>query len=231
VFSIDHFFQKDSAGKKLKVWYYDEDTRVWISHNKELGAVYPKFKELKSVDVVDEGAATDSLFSSSDEGIMLLTKAIYDPLFPAVLEANYKDWAPLNQFFKDKYSSGFLDQLLRKLGMQDGAASEQEERINLLNKKAHTMSEEINKLTAQNEELTAQRDQLQAERDQAQAQLTALQDTITTLAARIDALEAKPAASHTSGNEEEEGSDDTPLYHRSPVTQRAFSMKSKKQTK
>jgi hypothetical protein len=195
---------------------------MWISHNKELGAVYPKFKELKSVDVVDEGAATDSMFSNGENALLELSRIIYDPQFPAVLEANYKDWAPLNQFFKEKYSSSFFDQLMKKLGI-----SEDREEITSLTNQNQAMSNEIETLTAERDQLTQERDQLTEERDQALSQLSTLTETINSLSARIDALEATPLASHTSGNEDEDSQDDTPSYMMDPVTRRAYSLKSK----
>jgi len=61
VFTIDHYYQYDADNKKIKVWYYDKDGN-WVSANSKM-KTYVALKELHFCDIVDQGAATDKLFS------------------------------------------------------------------------------------------------------------------------------------------------------------------------
>lgn len=66
-FSYKYIYQLDSGGKELKVFYYDADRAMYVYPNPDLGATYFKFGILHSVDLVDEGAATNSLFNKQNK--------------------------------------------------------------------------------------------------------------------------------------------------------------------
>ena len=67
VFQPSGYYQKDENGMKVKVYTYDEDGR-WISPNEAM-PIYVEFDEKKGAkhmytDLVEQGAATDNLFSN-----------------------------------------------------------------------------------------------------------------------------------------------------------------------
>lgn len=62
VFTPDHYYQYGESGEKIKVWEYDEDGN-WVSANSKL-KIYVALSELHFCDIVDQGAATDKLFSA-----------------------------------------------------------------------------------------------------------------------------------------------------------------------
>lgn len=75
VFQPDYYYQYDDEGKKIKVWQYDKDGN-WVSANSKM-KVYVTLKELMFCDIVDQGAATDKLFSeelNSDKFAVIATK-------------------------------------------------------------------------------------------------------------------------------------------------------------
>lgn len=67
VFNASYFYQLDSNNKEVKTYYYDKNTERYVTPNPDLGKVYPKLGQLYSVDIVSEGAATNSMFSASEE--------------------------------------------------------------------------------------------------------------------------------------------------------------------
>ena len=66
VFKEKYYYQLDKAGAEVKVYYYNKSTERWVEPIQEYGKVYPKFDILKSVDIVEEGAATNSMFELED---------------------------------------------------------------------------------------------------------------------------------------------------------------------
>lgn len=62
VFTPGRHYQYDSDGNKIYVWEYDKDGN-WIGANGKM-KTYVELKELWGNDLVDEGAATDKLFSA-----------------------------------------------------------------------------------------------------------------------------------------------------------------------
>lgn len=62
VFKPGRHYQYDSAGQKIYVREYDQDG-TWVSANPKM-KTYVELKELWATDLVDEGAATDKLFSA-----------------------------------------------------------------------------------------------------------------------------------------------------------------------
>lgn len=62
VFVPGKYFQYDADGNKIQVRYYDKDGN-WVSANPKM-KTYVEMKELWNTDLVDEGAATDKLFSA-----------------------------------------------------------------------------------------------------------------------------------------------------------------------
>jgi len=84
VFKEEYFYQLDSAGQKLKVYYVDKKSGEWVRPNPTLGKVYPQFGQLYSTDLVEEGAATNSMFSieeTEDSGFLSELKKFFTELF------------------------------------------------------------------------------------------------------------------------------------------------------
>ena len=75
VFREKYFYQLDSAGKEIKVYYYDSKGS-WVSQNEALGKVYPKLGALYSSDIVSEGAATNSMFGTEKEDMGLFQRIL-----------------------------------------------------------------------------------------------------------------------------------------------------------
>lgn len=76
VFREQYFYQETKDGQKVKCYYFDKKTERWITPNPELGKVYPKFGQLYSTDIVSEGAATNSMFSTMPENETKMQKFI-----------------------------------------------------------------------------------------------------------------------------------------------------------
>lgn len=62
VFQPGRYYQYDNEGNKIYVGEYDKDGK-WVSANSKM-KVYPELEKLFATDLVDEGAATDKLFSA-----------------------------------------------------------------------------------------------------------------------------------------------------------------------
>lgn len=83
VFKEKYYYQLDKAGAEVKVYYYDKNNQM-VRPIAEYGKVYPKFDILKSVDIVEEGAATNSMFEmadTEDEGVMTPIVNFFKNLF------------------------------------------------------------------------------------------------------------------------------------------------------
>lgn len=76
VFREQYFYQETKDGQKVKCYYYDKKSDSWIKPNPELGKVYPKLGQLYSTDIVSEGAATNSMFSTIPENESKMQKFI-----------------------------------------------------------------------------------------------------------------------------------------------------------
>lgn len=219
VFAEEYFYQETSTGDKIKCFYYD-DEQGWISPNPALGSVYPKLKEFKSDDIVDEGAATDSLFSDDTLDIML-QEVMSNKQFPQLLETNWKSYPVLNEFFKDKHGTTVLTQVKSLLGLDKKEIAAEVEGYSKQLEAAQTTITERDATIAN----------LTQERDAAQKTLEALQtsttNTINSLEDKITKLEGMSAGTHTAtgGESLDDEETSTPLYMLDPVTQKAMAMK------
>jgi hypothetical protein len=202
-FSYKYMFQRDSSGAEIKTLYYDRKRDVGVYPNPELGAVYFKFASLSSVDLVDEGAATNSLFSSQEELADAAHNLLNTPGIEQVLSSH--KFPVLEEFYSKSGSTSLLDSLKSLLG---------------LNKEESTLSNIQNTEDVDNTEILAQLKDAQTELaavtkanqdlttelatvKTANADLTTkLSDLETNLSARIEKLEKTPLAKHSLGNEE-----------------------------
>ena len=79
VFKPDYYYQYDEDGNKVRVWYYDEEGN-YVRANRKM-KIYVALKELLFCDIVDQGAATDKLFSeqfNSDKFAVVATQFLND---------------------------------------------------------------------------------------------------------------------------------------------------------
>lgn len=200
-FDYHYLFQRDTAGKEVKCYYFDKKDN-YIYPNDELGAVYFKFKSLSAVDLVDEGAATNSLFSSQDELADAAHALLNSPGIEEVL-ANHQ-FAVLERLYGAQKSTGIIDSLKSLLGLT-------KDESHYITQNKEDVDVDITQLKA---DLEAAQAALQVERDtvtQLQAEKAALTTQVAdaatqfeALSARIEALEKLPAATHNLGNEEKE---------------------------
>lgn len=223
-FDYQYLFQRDTAGAEVKCYYYDKKDN-YIYPNEELGAVYFKFKSLSAVDLVDEGAATNSLFSSQDELADAAQALMSAPGIEDVL-ANNKYPVLERLYGAPKSTDTIIDSLKALLGLTKKDESH-----------SFTQKEETVDITQLQADLTAAQTALQVERDtvtQLQADNAALTTQVadaaaqfTALSARIEALEKLPAATHTMGNEEKDAIEDkdVPLYKKNPMNQKWLNSK------
>lgn len=203
-FREDYFFQVDSGGKKLKVfWVRDDKGGRWVEPNPELGKVFVKIKELISTDIVDEGAATNSLLSTQpqeEERETIVNKVV--------------------DFFK-----GIFNQ---HPGQDPFPA---EPAVNILSQQK---SEDVEDKTTPaattpaadpKDELLSQKDQeIAALKKQLEDQTKASDATLSKLTERIEKLEKAPAAQETTLNTGAGGDPETkeePLWMKNPINQEA----------
>ena len=200
-FSYKYEFQRDGSGKEYKVNYYDREKSQWVPSNPDMGDVYLKFDQLRSVDIVDEGAATDKLFTSQDE----LAQAAHDLLHTPGIEdilASHR-FPVLEQLYGAHHEpESILDRLKALLGLSKDVSHPitpqnqedvDQETFNKLQADVTAKDAEIAALKAEKEKLAKDA-----------ASVTELTSALTALTNRIDALEKTPQAKHSQGNEEDE---------------------------
>lgn len=219
-FSYKYQFQKMKDGTEFKVNYYDRENYNYVYPNPELGDIYLKFDELASVDAVDKGAATNSFFSDKGELLAAAHEVFSHEDFAGVFSE-----LPAELQKKIK-KPGVIAELK---ALFTGLMSESKDDTALLTKEISEMENtQLDALNKQIEDLTAERDALAAGKQSAEdantallAKVSSLTDSVTAALSRIDALEKKPAASHTTGDEEDEGSSELKKVI-DPTTERAL---------
>lgn len=201
-FNADYFYQVDSGGAKLKVYYVkDNKGSRWVEPNADLGKVYAKFKNLVSTDIVDEGAATNSLLSPQDPSDKenFFTK-LFEMAKSIFIEKDTAPGADLN-----------ITSLNSQTQMDPTQTVEKPQEL------AEDKSKEI--ILQKDNEIAALKQQLADEQKKST-------DTLTALAARIDVLEKMPAAPETvlntgAGGAPPQGEEEIPLWMKNPINQEA----------
>jgi len=231
-FDINHFYQRDSAGKQVKVWYYDEEFN-WVRENPKMGKVYPKMKALNSVDVVGEGAATDALFSK-DEKLVVLSRMMADDDMISLLSEHADEFPALNQLFDKKAGrKSFFEKLKSLLSVDAGETTtpiisqQKSESMSEITQEAFdALKAENDQLKATNQELSKKVEDLTSDKKTSEDQFASLSAKFDTMATKMEELAAS-AGAHTSGGpdeEEEEDTKDVPLYMKNPIYQKAQSI-------
>lgn len=214
-FSYKYMYQRDSGGKEVKCYYYDRAKDQYFYPSPELGPVYFKFDKLTSVDLVDEGAATNTLFKSQDELAQAAHDLFHTPGIEDVL-ANHK-YPVLEQLYGAHLSTGsIIDRLKALLGL-----TKDESHLSPTLKTEEVDQETFNKLQADVTAKDAEIASLKAANETLTTQVTSATDTLTALAARIDALEKTPQGKHSLGNEEDEPAPVAlKAYEQNPINQK-----------
>lgn len=217
-FSYKYMYQRDSGGKEVKCYYYDRAKDQYFYPSPELGPVYFKFDKLTSVDLVDEGAATNTLFKSQDELAQAAHDLFHTPGIEDVL-ANHK-YPVLEQLYGAHLSTGsIIDRLKALLGL-----TKDESHLSPTLKTEEVDQETFNKLQADVTAKDAEIASLKAANETLTTQVTKATDTLTALAARIDALEKTPQGKHSLGNEEDEApATELKAYQKSAINQKWMS--------
>lgn len=217
-FSYKYMYQRDSGGKEVKCYYYDRAKDQYFYPSPELGPVYFKFDKLTSVDLVDEGAATNTLFKSQDELAQAAHDLFHTPGIEDVL-ANHK-YPVLEQLYGAHLSTGsIIDRLKALLGL-----TKDESHLSPTLKTEEVDQETFNKLQADVNAKDAEIASLKAANETLTTQVTSATDTLTALAARIDALEKTPQGKHSLGNEQDEApAPELKAYQKSAINQKWMS--------
>lgn len=224
-FDINYFYQRDSAGKQIKVWYYDEEYN-WVRENPKMGKVYPKILALHSLDVVGEGAATDALFSM-DEKLVVLSRLMADDDMPSILEQHADQFPALSKFIDKRGNQKSFFEKIKSL-LSSGAESDKpihsqvnSESMSQITQEAFdALQQERDQLKADNEALTTEIAQLKQTNTEQESKVDALSSKVETLLSKVEEIKSMSSAFHSSGNEEEEEEEDTkkvPLYMQNPI--------------
>ena len=212
-FNYKYMFQRDSGGKEVKCYYYEEK-KGYIYPSSELGPVYFKFDKLTAVDLVDEGAATNTLFQSQSELVQAAHALLNTPGIEDVL-ANHHFPVIEQHIGAQKNTGGIIESLKALLGLntkdpdlltplkEDDVDTET---LNRLETGITANNTAMESLRNANAELTTQMGELG----------TKLEAALT----RIAQLEAQPAASHNKGDEEETPAVPLRAYHANPMNQK-----------
>lgn len=196
-FMPEYFFQKDSGGKELKVYVVkDGKSSKWVEPNQELGKVYVKIADIKATDIVDEGAATNTLLSTNEEENGSLLNKVVD-LIKGLFNTNHS--APTTEeqnilsINKESMDTTKPVETSEALAAANALIKEKDEKITELGKKLEDQKKES-------------------------------ETTLGDLAKRMEALEKKPAAPETVLNTGQGGEgkpEEEPLWMQNPINKEA----------
>lgn len=106
-FYADYYYQLTEAGDEVQIWYYDDEDG-WISKNPDLGNAYVAFDSMRCCDLVDEGALTETLFSTDDTLKNKFNDIIHNPGFMRMLESNPEQFPVLNEHYHKQQGNALL---------------------------------------------------------------------------------------------------------------------------
>lgn len=223
VFRPGRYYQRDKEKKKKYVWEYknvkDDDgneRQVWVSPD-STKPVFVEFGENGqhfNTDLVEQGAATDHLFSHDANPHLFVVQA----------ETFLHEHPQLLQFIQQNPDKvrGFFERILNP-GLSDQNNMATETTAPVLEMSAETLAEQLEaaREEGQNDAAQAYEKRLQA----IETSFNALQTTLNAINTRLAAIESAPAAQHTAGETEQPQalSADKP-YLTNPVFLRAQAM-------
>lgn len=213
VFKPGAYYQRKPDGKKHKLERdLDPESRsYWLNYRQEYGVIYVEFSEHYNTDLVEQGAATDHLFSHDANPHLFVVQA----------EEFLQEHPDILDFFQkhpDKVRA-FMDRLLA----QDKTQTDMSDPKQPITIEAESLAEQLESAKAEGAHEEAKRNGAQAAAfenrvEQLETQLGTLQTTVTqyedkfkkqedaiaALTARLTALENAPAAEHTNGDQDNE---------------------------
>lgn len=216
VFKPGAYYQRKPDGKKHKLERdLDPESRnYWLNFRQEYGAIYVEFAEHYNTDLVEQGAATDHMFSHDANPHLFIVQA----------ENFLQEHPHLIDFIKknpDKVQ-GFLARLTEVPDKTTTDMSEPNQPITL---EAETLAEQLDEARQEgaNQANQAFENRVQKlEQDLAALQTIVgalktetetLRSDLTAALNRIAALEKQPAAEHTAGDTETSGlQSNTPVW-------------------
>ncbi len=224
-FSYKYQYQLSSDGAEKKVNYWDEKSQRWIDPVEADGPVLLKFDELISVDLVDEGAATDSLFSTEDRWKETVRRVLSSPEIEQHLAT--EEWPVLDAFYKNKITQkvSIIDQLKALIGL--GNAEENFETEKTENVENNESKEVVQPATTEQVAMSAQITEEFTKMMSAQQDLLAkLTEQVEALSARVSNVENSPAADHAVGDEEVSAQKELKAYEKNPINRKWLSRRS-----
>jgi hypothetical protein len=234
VFTPGPLYQRDTEGKKKYVPIKtDPDGFKYYAPDPELGEIYVEFGkkgEHHFTDLVEQGAATESLFSSEANPHFFVSQA------SAWLDEHpeIKSFAKANpdKVFAFFRALGIEPKPLKKMSLLKllfGADKAEETTLS-----ADQISDLRDKLNLADTSLTDATTKLaaaQSANTSLQAELDNTKSALSTAQSRIVELEAKAAAVHTNGTSETSEEPEKKSYHSSPANLRAQKIAESRQVK
>lgn len=237
VFRPSGYFQLSDKGDKV----YINDA---YSANPKLGKVYVEFGtkgEHMATDLVEEGAATDNLFSNKINAHLFVAQAgdflSEHPELTAFIQANPEK---VTAFFQGigisltqpqpKKMSKFS--LLKWLAGEAQDTEPATDDLDALKAELAAAKDGYKSLQTEKEafenrvnELTSQVDALQSTVDAFKTEVEQLKADVTAKTAEIEQLKSEPAATHTGGDTPPAKPGGERAYHKDPVYQKAKAMR------
>lgn len=234
VFSAKGYYQRSPNGSKhnliISKEYYGEP---FTNYKEEWGDIFVEFDEHYYTDLVEAGAATDSLFSTTANPHLFVSKVL----------SWLEEHPELKSFAQQHPEKAF--ELLRALGIEP----KPQKKMKMFNLKElffgkEAPTEAVTITPEQVAELRSKLDNVEQEFARKQKEFDALKDEVDSLKetlkgkeselaeaqAKITELEKAPAAGHTQGTTGDEG-DDKKSFHQDPATKRAIEAYSRRATK
>lgn len=196
-FGYKYMFQRDTMGKEIKCYYYDAQKDRYYYPAPELGPVYFKFDKLTSVDLVDEGAATNTLFTTQDELAAAAHTLLNAPGIEDVLAKN--TFPVLEQLYGAHKGTSIIDNLKALLGLD-----KRESHSITSQKESEVDNTQFDQLKAEIDAKDVKIAALEKENGDLKTTVTAAQDALTKITERVEALEATPLAKHNQGDEDKD---------------------------
>lgn len=232
VFKVGDYYQRKPDGSKYQIWYYkeikDENDEVdykWVRKNEEYGEVYVSLGEHHYTDLVEAGAATDSLFSQQFNQDKFAVQAVQF----------VQDHPALHNFLKEnpdklvEFASSVGVQLPKTSFKEKFAAlkelftgSETPETVDLSQYIA--LSEHEAKVNELNEKITA----LTTKVSEQEINLSEKDTKIEELNLQIEELEETPSEDPTELSEEPANDLDLPAYAMDENTRKAIELNKKR---
>jgi len=239
VFHGSGYYQRKPNGNKHRLeWDYEDG---FVNYNSEWGNIFVEFGEEGAhyfTDLVDEGAATNNLFSQAalNPHLFIVQAETFLEEHPAlksfIADHPEKVQAFLNTLgaapaLKQKHTYTMTNLLDYLFGKKEDAPEEFETELQTMRTEFGEAKTKVTALQTERDTLVTQLQTANQEIKSLGAQITQLRLDAEALQARILELEKQPAADHTAGDAASAIPSDTSLrpYMRNPVFLKAKAMR------